>query len=105
VTADLGADRLALTEPAGLAYKRLPLSAADPENQVFWLESEGFGAWSGGPVPRRPDKRRTPREADLSTEQAGAQAPSWFPDPDGYQGWPEGAQCPPGARPEAAQRL
>src|SRR5262249_12026069 len=35
----------------------------------------------------------------------GAQAPPWFPQPDGHQGWPEGAQCPPGARPEAAQRL
>jgi ribonuclease P protein component len=43
------------------------------------------------------------READLSTEQAGAQAPSWFPNPDGYYGRSQGAQRPSGARPKAAQ--
>jgi hypothetical protein len=43
------------------------------------------------------------READLSTEQAGAQAPSRLPDPNGHHGRPQGTQCPAGARPQAAQ--
>jgi hypothetical protein len=50
-------------------------------------------------------KRRTDREADLSTEQTGAQAPSRLPDPHGDQGRPQGAQRPPVARPQAAERL
>jgi hypothetical protein len=29
-----------------------------------------------------------PRETDLSTEQARAQAPAWLPRPNGYHGWP-----------------
>ncbi len=42
-------------------------------------------------------------EADLSTEQAGAQAPSWLPDPDGYSGRSQRAQCASRAWPQAAQ--
>jgi len=53
----------------------------------FWLFKRGNG------------------EADLSTEQAGAQAPSWLPDPDGYTGWSQGAERSPGARAQAAQRV
>ena len=49
--------------------------------------------------------REEGREADLSTEQAGAQAPSWLPHPDGYSGRSQGAQCSPGAGPQAAQRV
>jgi ribonuclease P protein component len=45
------------------------------------------------------------READLPTEQIGAQAPPRFPEPHGDQGRPQGAQRPPDARPEAPQRL
>src|SRR5258708_7260947 len=45
------------------------------------------------------------READLSTEQAGAQAPSWLPDPDGYSGRSQGAQCAWGAGPQGAQGM
>ncbi len=45
------------------------------------------------------------READLSTEQAGAQAPARLPDPYGHQGRTPGAQCAPGAWPQAAQRV
>ena len=33
---------------------------------------------------------RDDREADLSTEQAGAQTAPWFSCPYGYQRWPEG---------------
>jgi len=59
----------------------------------------------GRPMRAAPKERRTVREADLSTEQARAQAAAWFPDPDGNQGGPQGAQCSPSAWPEAAQRL
>jgi ribonuclease P protein component len=45
------------------------------------------------------------READISTEQAGAQAPSRVPHPHGHQGWPQSAQRAPRARPQAPQRL
>jgi hypothetical protein len=49
--------------------------------------------------------REEGREADLSTEQACAQAPSWLPNPDGYSGRSQGAQRPSCARAQAAQRL
>src|SRR5436190_20113378 len=45
------------------------------------------------------------READLSTQQAGAPAPSWISPPPEDQGRPQGAGCPPSARAQAAQRL
>src|SRR3954462_14593904 len=45
------------------------------------------------------------READLSTQQAGAQAPSWISPPPEDQGRPQGAGCPAGAWAQAAQRL
>ena len=49
--------------------------------------------------------REEGREADLSTEQACAQAPSWLPNPDGNSGRSQGAQRPSCARAKAAQRL
>jgi ribonuclease P protein component len=51
------------------------------------------------------DKRRQTREADLPTEQAGAQAPSRFPRPHGDQGRPQGALEAAREWAEAAQRL
>ena len=45
------------------------------------------------------------READLSTQQAGAQAPSWISPPPEDQRRPQGAGRPASARPQAAQRL
>lgn len=45
------------------------------------------------------------READLSTQQAGAQAPSRISRPHQDQGWPQGDRRPARARPQAAQRL
>ena len=54
--------------------------------------------------PARTSGEQT-READLSTEQTGAQAPSRLPGPHGDQGWPQGSQCSSHARPQAAQRL
>ena len=68
-----------------------------PGKKGSWREPRPCSIW-------RQDERGS-RETDLSTEQAGAQAPPRFPDPDGHHGRPPGAQCPSGARPEAAQRL
>lgn len=45
------------------------------------------------------------READLSAEQAGAEAPTRFPRPYGDQRRPQGHQCSPRAGPQAAQRV
>src|SRR5262245_19465336 len=61
-------------------------------------------------VPYKPrdlngGKRRQTREADLSTEQAGAQAASWFPRAHGDQGRPQGALQAVRAWPQAAQCL
>src|ERR1700738_561106 len=52
-----------------------------------------------------PGQRRTTREADLSTQQIGAQAPSRISRPPCDRWWPQGARRPPRARPEASERL
>src|SRR5919112_6535487 len=44
-------------------------------------------------------------EAHLSTEQSGPQAPARVPLPHGDPGGPQGAERPPRARPQEAQRL
>jgi ribonuclease P protein component len=41
------------------------------------------------------------READLSTQQARAQAPSWFSRTHGHQWWRQGDRSPPGTRSQA----
>src|SRR5215470_10488244 len=58
----------------------------------------------GTPVGGQKTRRKT-READLSTEQAGAQAPSRFPRPDGHQGRSHGDCQATRAWPQAAERL
>src|SRR5436309_1666411 len=52
-----------------------------------------------------PRNRRSPREADLSTEQAGAQASARLPRPHGNQGRPPRDRLAALAGPQAAQRL
>jgi ribonuclease P protein component len=44
-------------------------------------------------------------EAHLPAEQSGPQAASRLPQPDGDRRRPQGAECPPRARPQKAQRL
>jgi len=52
-----------------------------------------------------PGQRRTTREADLSTQQTGAQAPPRLPRPP-CDGWrPQGPRCAPGPGPQASERL
>ena len=52
-----------------------------------------------------PGQRRRTREADLSTQQTGAQAPSRLPRPPCHQRRPQGARRTPRTRPQASERL
>jgi hypothetical protein len=52
-----------------------------------------------------PGQRRTTREADLSTQQTGAQAPSRLPRPPRDDRWPQGSRRTPRAGPQAFERL
>jgi hypothetical protein len=52
-----------------------------------------------------PGQRRTAREADLSTQQTGAQAPSRLPRPPRDDRWPQGSRRAPRAGPQAFERL
>lgn len=60
----------------------------------------------GEPFGRRAlRQRRTTREADLSTQQTGAQAPSRLSRPPRDHRRPQGSCRPPRARPQAFERL
>ena len=52
-----------------------------------------------------PGQRRTTREADLSTQQTGAQAPSRLPRPSRHRRRSQGSRRPPCAWPQASERL
>ena len=52
-----------------------------------------------------PGQRRTTREADLSTQQTGAQAPSRLPRSSGHDRRPQGPRRAPCAWPQAFERL
>src|SRR4051794_32575925 len=52
-----------------------------------------------------PGQRRTTREADLSTQQTGAQAPSRLPRPSRHRRRPQGSRRAPRAWPQASERL
>jgi ribonuclease P protein component len=68
----------------------------------------GRGGHGAAPTKHRQDGASSgdqTREADLSTEQAGAQAPSRFPRTYGDHGRSQGGGSAACARPEAAERL
>src|SRR6476619_6396361 len=52
-----------------------------------------------------PGQRRTTREADLSTQQTGAQAPARLPRPSCHDRRPQGSRRAPCAWPQASERL
>ena len=88
-----------------LPYKPRDFDAATPTIR---------GGWAKGRGPRRrPSNHRRypaasgepPREADLSTEQAGTQAPPRLPRPHGEHRRPQGARQAPRPRSQAAQCL
>src|SRR5258708_20274812 len=78
----------------------IPFRDGGNASRVAVIVCESRRAWPGIILALL---REESREADLSTEQAGAQAPSWLPDPDGYSGRSQGAQCASRAWPQAAQ--
>src|SRR5882757_9056462 len=115
------AARRDIDENRGLPYK--------PRNCPRWPGSSGggsFGAvngpfWAGQhhrtylnsaaklrgriAAAKLPGQRRTTREADLSTQQTGAQAPSRLPRPSRHDRRPQGSRRAPCARPQASERL
>ena len=100
------ARRAALTGPGGLPYKPPTFKTRRPRKLGILLVSRGRGALAAGSTGAPPGTSgEQTREADLPTEQIGAQAPPRLPEPHGDQGRPQGAQRPPDARPEAPQRL
>jgi len=101
-----------IDENGSLPYKPRQLSAMARFDR-------GGSFWAGnGPLwarqhPRTyliyqaslPGQRRTTREADLSTQQTGAQAPSRLPRPPRHGRWPQGARRASRAGPQASERL
>jgi hypothetical protein len=101
-----------IDENGSLPYKPRQLSAMTRFDR-------GGSFWAGnGPLwarqhPRTyliyqaflPGQRRTTREADLSTQQTGAQAPSRLPCPPCDDRWPQGPRRPPRPGPQASERL
>ena len=65
------------------------------------LPQFGFTLTSG----KLPGQRRTTREADLSTQQTGAQAPSRLPRPSRHDRRPQGSRRAPCTWPQAPERL
>ena len=99
-----------IDETAPLPYKRAQLSDIPPEDsgrpensgrrpraELLFANPSGCSRGSFGVISEEC------READVSTEQAGAQAPSWLPYPHGHAGRTQGPQCPPGAWTPAPQ--
>src|ERR1700678_3875279 len=100
-----------IDENWSLPYKPRQLSAMTrfDRERLFWAGNgrfepvgiSGLISLSG----KLPGQRRTTREADLSTQQTGTQAPSRLPRPpcDGRR--PQGPRRPPRAGPQAPERL
>src|SRR5262249_50095309 len=97
-----------LTSEAGLPYKPRDFATRRPDNSRLGKASRRLNPFALTLIKRtRPssDQRRTTGEADLSTEQTGAQAPPWFPRPHGDQGRPQGRCRAARARTQATQCL
>ncbi len=100
-----------IDENGSLPYKPRQLSAMARLDRggSFGPETARFGPTSiAGPISitgKLPGQRRTTREADLSTQQTGAQAPSRFPRPPCDDRRPQGSRRAPRAWPQAAERL
>jgi ribonuclease P protein component len=102
--APCGSLPLALTSKGGLPYKPRDFEPAGALIiSIFGrLKAEALRV---DRAARRRHQRRTPREADLSTEQARSQAPPRLPRAHGNYRRPQGALRAPQDRPQAAQRL
>src|SRR6202030_930003 len=88
----------ALTWPIAVPYK--------PPDFARSHRSQALGArFSAEPIPACRAIRRFIGEADLSTQQAGAQASPWLPRPHGDQGRPQSDRRAPRAGAQTAERL
>ena len=98
---------LALTDKALLPYKPRDFKGWHPSsNSAFGCKGLKFLQFASlMRVAPRAFKRRMTREADLSTQQAGAQTPPWLPHAHGHHGWPTGALSASCTRPQAFERL
>ena len=105
-------------EKKALPYKPRQLSAMTrfDRGRLIWAGTGLFWAgqhhrtssqfqWQIALAGRLPSQRRTTREADLSTQQTGAQAPSRLPRPSRYRRRPQGSRRAPRAGPQASERL
>jgi hypothetical protein len=81
----------------GLPYKPAKLTALITRRKT--------GSYTSLRHPRAAESGEITREADLSSEQAGAQAPSRFPQPHVDQRGPQGRSRQTRTRPQAPQRL
>jgi ribonuclease P protein component len=101
-TGDLACQPVALTRRGPLPYKPPNFSLGGLDTVLASVFSVPTRAIFGPYAARSGVKTG---EADLSTEQAGAQASPWLSRPDGHQGRPQGRQCPPRTRSQALDRL
>ena len=101
-----------IDENGSLPYKPRQLSAMArfDRGRLIWAGNGPF--WAGqhhrtylNSTGKLPGQRRTTREADLSTQQTGAQAPSRLPRPPRHRRRPQGSRRAPRAGPQASERL
>jgi hypothetical protein len=106
---------------ATLTLTKTGRSRISRANCPRWPGSTGGGSFGAvnGPFSGRPASPDAPqsnrqncpvsgeitREADLSTQQTGAQAPSRLPRPSRHRWRPQGSRRPPCAWPQASERL
>ena len=102
-----------IDENRSLPYKPRQLSAMARfhRGRLVWAVN---GPFSGRPASpdlisiqqaNCPVSGETTREADLSTQQTGAQAPSRLPRPSGHRWRSQGSRRPPRTRSQASERL
>ena len=109
--------QLAIDEKGTLPYKPRQLSAVTRLDRGGLFEAEKWPAWACQhprtyliyQADRRPQQarsqRRTTREADLPTQQTGAQAPPWLPRAHRHDRRPQSARRTPCPRPQTSERL
>jgi hypothetical protein len=101
-----------IDEKGSLPYKPRQLSAMtrfDRGGSIWAGKWPALGLPASSDIShlsgRLPGQRRTTREADLPTQQTGAQAPPWLPRPIGHDRWPQGPRRSPRAWPQTSERL
>ena len=108
---------LAIDEKGSLPYKPRHLSAVARFDRAgsfvagkwpawAWQHPRTYLTYQADRQPRQArSQRRTTREADLPTQQTGAQAPPWLPRAHRHDRWPQGARRTARPRPQTSERL